>query len=106
MESSLRYKGYLIEPLIYPHPGSRSLHDGAPRALHYQASVRVTELESLIASVSKLPARSAFLCLGDARRAAEVFGRSLIDSPLSEVLHESGHARSAMATMGEVSDAS
>lgn len=80
MESSLEYKGFLIEPLIYRQPLGATEKGCTQLNLRYQAAVRLTDLGSLNSSVSKLPLGPDFTCVGDARRAAEIFGRGLVDS--------------------------
>lgn len=100
MNSSLHYKGFLIEPLIYQQPRTRTPVGMGPRELCYDASVRLTELGSSVSSVSRLPVHANFLCLGDARRAAEGFGRRLVDGSLKSAAGEAaggGTARAATA---------
>ena len=82
MDLSIEYKGFLIEPLVYPFPlASNQKGHGQPN-LQYQVAVRITDLRSSSSSVSKPPLLQSFSCLGDARRAAEIFGRGMVDTPL------------------------
>ncbi|KAF7598612.1 MAG: hypothetical protein CGU28_11350 [Candidatus Dactylopiibacterium carminicum] len=75
------YKGFLIEALVYlaaPPEGKTGLR---PLDKRYAASVRITNVETNESRISRLPRRKDFACVGDARRAAEIHSRKLIDSP-------------------------
>lgn len=86
---SLQYNGFLIEPLIYQlRDGGQAR--GASLDRKYGAAVRVTNIDSQASAVSKLPTHTTFSCVGDARRAAEVFGRNLVDAPQSAPSDEDG----------------
>ncbi|WP_341675290.1 hypothetical protein [Niveibacterium sp. SC-1] len=79
MESFLEYKGFLIEPLVYPLAPGADKKRRTPLDMRYQAAVRVTDFNGADPAVVKVQAD--FGSFGDARRAAEVFGRELIDAP-------------------------
>lgn len=79
------YKGFLIEPLVYQTTSNGTLRMRGERlARVYGASVRITDVQSTKSAVSKLPIKPDFDCVGDARRAAEIFGRQLIDRMRTE----------------------
>ncbi|MFA9441549.1 hypothetical protein ACDA63_18115 [Uliginosibacterium sp. sgz301328] len=88
MQSSELYKGFLVEPLVYQVKDTALRAIGVLPSRMYQASVRITDVKAAKSSVSKLPPRPDFNCIGDARRAAERFGRDLVDRLPAEAERE------------------
>ncbi|GAB4060284.1 hypothetical protein [Uliginosibacterium sediminicola] len=78
---SSNYKGFLIEPLVYLLAPTAASGRQRPLDKRYQASVQITNVDTQDKQVIKLPLSSQFECVGDARRAAELYGRALVDNP-------------------------
>ena len=84
------YKGYSIEPLVYPQTRPRQGKSGPVR--RYYAAVSLINLNTQVKHTAKLA--NDFEFFGDARRAAEARGKTLIDDPalLQELDAEAGPA--------------
>lgn len=74
---ALTYKGYAIEPLIYPYMEPKQ--SKRMRVRRYRAGVRIINLETQADQTARLATDFEFF--GDARRAAETHGRRMIDNP-------------------------
>ena len=74
---ALTYKGYAIEPLIYPYIEPKQ--SKRMRVRRYRAGVRIIHLETQADQTARLATDFEFF--GDARRAAETHGRKMIDNP-------------------------
>ncbi len=74
---ALTYKGYAIEPLIYPFVEPKQ--SKRLRVRRYRAGVRVINIETQDTQTATLPTDFEFF--GDARRAAEAHARKMIDNP-------------------------
>lgn len=75
------YKGFAIEALVYLVRPAEGRARQAPLDKRYQASVQLTHVDSQQKRVVALPSWNNFDSVGDARRAAEHYGRELIDAP-------------------------
>jgi len=71
------YKGYAIEPLVYPFMEPKRSKQLTVR--RYRAAVHITNNETQVKQTAKLPTDFEFF--GDARRAAVTHGKHLIDNP-------------------------
>ena len=85
------YKGHSIEPLVYPY--IEPMRSKQLRVRRYRAAVRIVNVETNAEQTARLPVDFEFF--GDARRAAELHGRHLIDHP--EEAQEAWQMRSAEA---------
>jgi hypothetical protein len=100
-KAALTYKGYAIEPLIYPTMEPK--RSNKLRVRRYRAGVRIINIDTNAEQTARLAPDFEFF--GDARRAAETHGRKMIDNPDEAAQDQEGADPVAIATEAVTSEA-
>lgn len=96
-KAALTYKGYAIEPLIYPYIEPK--RSNKLRVRRYRAGVRIINIDTNAEQTARLAPDFEFF--GDARRAAETHGRKMIDNPEEALEDQEGADPVAIAAPAE-----
>lgn len=100
-KAALTYKGYAIEPLIYPTMEPK--RSNKLRVRRYRAGVRIINIDTNAEQTARLAPDFEFF--GDARRAAETHGRKMIDNPDEAAQDQEGADPVAIAADAAPADA-